>query len=135
MDPMRSPPTAANFPPLCVLLPPSTSLWGIMEEEAPLLGRIEEDGEGLKEKCWRLSGANKYAEGLLAAPPRRAVRPRCRAFRPGLPGSPARNQRTPVREGPHRDRRTLGCSKLGRPARTSSHVAEVVEEQHMGLEE
>jgi hypothetical protein len=53
------------------------------------------------------------------------------AVRPGSPDSPARNQRTPAREGPRRGRRTLGCPRLGRPARTSSHVTEVVEEQNM----
>jgi hypothetical protein len=56
------------------------------------------------------------------------------AVRPGSPGSPARDQRTLAREGPRRGRRTLVCPRLGRPARTSSHAAEVVEEQHMGLE-
>jgi hypothetical protein len=70
--------------------------------------------------CWRLSRANKHTEELLAAPLRKAVRPRS-------PGSPVRNQRTLAREGPRRGRRPLGCPRLGRLARTSSHIAKVVE--------
>jgi hypothetical protein len=44
------------------------------------------------------------------------------------------DQRTPAREGPRQGKHTLGCPRLGRSVRTSSHAAEVVEEQHMGLE-
>jgi hypothetical protein len=50
------------------------------------------------------------------------------AVTPGSPASPVRNQRPPAREGPRRGGRTLGCPRFGKPARTSSHAAEVVEE-------
>jgi hypothetical protein len=44
------------------------------------------------------------------------------------------DQGTLAREGPRQGKRTLGCPTLGRPARTSSHAAEVVEEQNIRLE-
>jgi hypothetical protein len=44
------------------------------------------------------------------------------------------DQRTLAREGPRQGKRTLGCPRLGRPVRTSSHAAEVVEDQNIGLE-
>jgi hypothetical protein len=50
----------------------------------------------------------------------------------GLTGEKPKN--TPAREGPRRGRCTLGCPRLGRSSRTSSHVVDVVEEQHIGLE-
>ena len=46
-------------------------------------------------------------------------------------GSPTRIQRTPAREGPRRGRRTLGCPRLGRPARAFSNAIEMKEEHHV----
>jgi hypothetical protein len=43
------------------------------------------------------------------------------------PENPAVDQRTPTREGPCQGRCSLGCPRLGRPVRTSSHCVEVVE--------
>ena len=40
-------------------------------------------------------------------------------------------QRTPAREGPRRGKSTLGCSRLGRPARASSSAMETKKEQHV----
>ena len=43
-------------------------------------------------------------------------------------------RRTRTREGPRQGRRTLGCSRIGRPPKTPSNVAETKEEQQRGLE-
>jgi hypothetical protein len=74
-------------------------------------------------------GSNKHAEELLAAPPRRtgqtgASHQSDRCCRE----DPARDQRTSSGRIPS-GRRTQGCPRLGRPARTSSDIAETKEEQ------
>ena len=48
-------------------------------------------------------------------------------------GSPTRIQRTPTRVELRRGKRTLGCPRLGRPARAPPHAMEMREEQHIGL--
>jgi hypothetical protein len=45
-------------------------------------------------------------------------------------GSPARHQRTPAWERPCWGRRTLGCSKVVMPPRTSSNAMETGEKHH-----
>ena len=51
-----------------------------------------------------------------------------RPVRPVLSWSPTKIQRTLAREGPCQGKRTLGCSRLGRPARASSNAMETREE-------
>jgi hypothetical protein len=46
---------------------------------------------------------------------------------------PTRIQRTPVRGASHQGRRALGCSRVGRPPRTSSNAVEIQEEQQTGV--
>jgi hypothetical protein len=69
------------------------------------------------------SGADKHAEELLAAPPR------CTG-QTGVAGKIRQetNERRPGRIPS--GRRKQGCPRLGRPARTSSYIAEMKEEQH-----
>jgi hypothetical protein len=50
------------------------------------------------------------------------------------PGSPVRRPMNTRPGGTRQGKRTLGCPRLSRPARTSSHAAEVVEEENMRLE-
>ena len=38
-----------------------------------------------------------------------------------------------AREGPHQDKHTLGCPRLGRPAKASSNAMETEEEQHVEI--
>ena len=54
---------------------------------------------------------------------------------PVSPGSLTKIQRTLAREGPRQGKHTLGCSRLGRPARAPPHAMEMRDEQHIGLEE
>jgi hypothetical protein len=48
--------------------------------------------------------------------------------------NPAVDQRTPAREGSRRGKCTLGCSRVGRPPRTSSNAMETREKHLGGLE-
>ena len=72
---------------------------------------------------------------LLAAPPQDPVRPVWWLVRPVSPGSLTKIQQTLAREGPRQGNHTLGCPRLGRPARAPPHAMEMRDEQHIGLEE
>ena len=68
------------------------------------------------------------SDDTIAAPMLRPVRP---VGVTGQTGSPVQNgeiRRTLVREGPRQGKRALDCSRIGRPPRTPSDVAETKEE-------
>ena len=74
------------------------------------------------------------SDGTIAAPMLRPVGP---VRVTGQTGSPVQNgevQRTLAQEGSHQGKRVQGCSRIGRPPRTPSDVAETKEEQQMSVE-
>ena len=88
------------------------------------IGGVDADSGPTHDRTQTCSTQQRSLQRLREIRPDRFSRP----VRPVLSWSPTKIQRTLAREGPCQGKRTLGCSRLGRPARASSNAMETREE-------
>ena len=81
------------------------------------------------------SASRATRRDLLAAPLRDLVRPVWWPVRSISTSSTTKIQGTLTQERLRQGKRSLGCPRLGRPARAPPHIIETRDEQHIGLEE